>query len=251
MFVSVVPRSLPLVLYPPKRMSVLQISVDAFSSQVFRLWMAEGANAKELPIYNQANTGQQEWHTEDGGKILRSRQVDGDNLRLDAVVEIGDDHLVLRYDLKNTGHRALEQIAVGTCYQLAEANSFRDQVGDRTYTWVGNQLQNIAADGIRAECHDHHDPDKSSFMRMPDSASGPAVIAVEGTRDSTTAMAWQTHNEYSGNTDPALNCLHCGPLAERLEPGEERSLHGWLGWSKGTAAALCERALAAVEAAAR
>ena len=68
MFVSVVPRSLPLVLYPPKRMSVLQISVDAFSSQVFRLWMAEGANAKELPIYNQANTGQQEWHTEDGGK---------------------------------------------------------------------------------------------------------------------------------------------------------------------------------------
>ena len=72
MFVSVAPRSLPLVLYPPKRMSVLQISVDAFSSQVFRLWMAEGANAKELPIYNQAHAGPQEWHTEEDGKILRS-----------------------------------------------------------------------------------------------------------------------------------------------------------------------------------
>ena len=62
-------------------------------------------------------------------------------------------------------------------------------------------------------------------------------------------MAWETHNEYSGNTDPALNCIHGGPVAPRLEPGAKKSLHGWLGWSTGPVAGLCERALEAVKAA--
>ncbi len=249
MYVSVAPRTLPLVLYPPLQMSVLQISVDAFPSQAFRLWIPEKAGDKDASIYRQARSGPMEWSTEENGKVLRSRLVDGDTLRLDAVVEIGEDHLVPRYDLVNTSDRALEQITVGTCYQLAEANTFLDQMGDRTYCWVGGNLKNVATDGIKAECHDHHDPDKSSFLSMPDADTGPSVIAVEATTGGATAMAWETHNEYCGNTDPALNCVHCSPMAERLELGEERSLNGWLGWSTGPVAALCERALAAVEAA--
>lgn len=249
MFVSVAPRSLPLVIYPPKRMSVLQISVDEFSSQVFRLWMSEGASARDINIYNQAQVGPQEWTSEENGTVLHSRQVDGEILRLDALVEVRADHLQLRYDLVNAGAQPLERIKVGTCYQLAEANRFRDQAGDRTYAWVGGKLKNIAADGIPAECHDHHDPDKSSFLKMPDEDTGAAVIAVEANGGGATAMAWETHDFYTGNTDPALNCVHGGPLAERLDPCEKRSLNGWLGWSTGPVAELCERALAAVKAA--
>ena len=249
MFVSVAPRSLPLVLYPPKQMSVLQISVDAFSSQIFRLWISENVGAAGGQIYNQAQVGPQEWIAEDNEKRLRSRQVEGEVLQLDAVVQVEEDHLVLRYDLLNTGDQVLEEVRVGTCYQLAEASNFRDQVGDRTYAWVGGRLASVASEGIPAECHDHHDPDRSSFLKMPDPESGRAVIAVDATSGGSTAMAWETHNEYSGNTDPALNCLHGGPVAPRLEPGEKGSLHGWLGWSTGPAAELCERALEAVKGA--
>lgn len=249
MFVSVAPRSLPLVLYPPKRMSVLQISVDVFSAQTFRLWISENAAADGVPIYNQAHAGPQEWIPEDNGRLLRSRQVDGEILQLDAIVQVEEDHLVLRYDLSNTGDLTLKRLRVGTCYQLAEASNFRDQVGDRTYAWVGGRLANVAADGIPAECHDHHDPDRSSFLKMPDPQIGEAAIAVEAVKGGATVMAWDTHNEYSGNTDPALNCIHGGPMAPRLEPGATMSLHGWLGWSTGPVDQLCARALAAVNAA--
>ena len=249
MYVSVAPRSLPLVLYLPKQMSVLQISVDAFSSQIFRLWISENVGATGGQIYNQAQVGPQEWIAEDNGNSLRSRQVDGGVLQLDAVVRIEEDHLVLRYDLLNTGDNLLEKVTVGTCYQLAEASNFRDQVGDRTYAWADGRLANVAADGIPAECHDHHEPEKSSFLKMPDPESGRAVIGVEATSGGSTAMAWETHNEYSGNTDPALNCIHGGPVAPSLEPGAKRSLNGWLGWSTGPVAELCERALEAVKAA--
>jgi hypothetical protein len=250
MFVSVAPRSLPLVLYPPKAMSVLQISVDAFSSQIFRLWISENVNADGVQIYNQAHAGPQEWIPEDNGRLLSSRQVDGEILQLEAIVQVEEDHLVLRYDLSNTGDATLEGLRIGTCYQLSEASNFRDQVGDRTYAWVGGRLANIAAEGIPAECHDHHDPGRSSFMKMPDPEIGEAAIAVEAVNGGATVMAWETHNEYTGNTDPALNCIHGGPMAPRLEPGEKRSLHGWLGWSAGPVDPLCTRALAAVSAAA-
>ena len=216
MSITVEPHSMSFVLYPHLRMSALRISVAGLTSQVFRLWMAEGARAKDAPLYNQAREAPQEWIAA-ADSTLRSCEVDGDRLRLEAIVQIEEDHLRLRYELTNTGDEPLIDLHVGTCYQLAEAEDFRDQTGERTFAWADGRLANIGADGVRAQCHDHHDPDKSSFMTMPDGDRGVSTIAVRGRSGAATAMAWESHNGYSGNTDPALNCIHGGPDVERLD----------------------------------
>ena len=243
MHISLAPRSIPLLLYPPLNMSVMQIAVSAFPGQVFRLWIAENAYAKGQGLgYNQARQGPQDWSGDQTGSLFRCHIFDTETVELDASVRIHDDHLTLRYELYNKGPEPLEDVCPGTCYQLAEANDFRDQDGDRTYAWAEGRLANIAHDGIPAECHKHHDPDRSSFMRMPDTQCGVSSIGVEARSGGATAMAWRTHNEYAGNTDPALNCIHGGPVSGRIEPGQRQTLHGWLGWSSGSVEELCARA---------
>ena len=51
---------------------------------------------------------------------------------------------------------------------------------------------------------------------------------------------------YSGNTDPALCCLHASAVVESLEPGESVTLYGWLGWSLDPVDLLCDKAIKAL-----
>ena len=125
---------------------------------------------------------------------------------------------MLTYVVENQSDMTLRQVVLGTCCQLAHADSFRDQEGHRTYVWVGNRLANIAREGNPAEGHDHHDPQKSSFMSMPKSHDGIGIMAVESLNGGCTALAWKNHHEYSGNTDPFLNCLHADPVVRNLPP---------------------------------
>lgn len=243
MKLTVAPRSLPLVLYPPRHMSVLEISASAFPGQVFRLWMPELIVCDDgHDAYNQANTGAQHWTTHDGGALLRCHACRTDLLSVASRVRIGDGHLELQYELENRSPAALTKVVVGTCYQLAAAPDFRDQAGGRTYAWADERLANIARDGVTAECHDHHHRSRNSFLSMPDAGRGPGIMAVEARSGGATAMAWQSHDEYSGNTDPALCCIHAGPVVAALAPGARVGLHGWLGWSRQPVAELCERA---------
>ena len=52
-------------------------------------------------------------------------------------------------------------------------------------------------------------------------------------------MAWETHSGYAGNTDPFLCCLHAGPVARKLDPGQHMTICGLLGWSTDGLEGLC------------
>ena len=232
MSVSIKPKSLPLVLYPPKKMSVLEISVSAFPSQVFRLWIAEIIKINDQnQMYNQAHVGEQDWSVDSTGSIFECHVTETGPLRVDARVLVRENELEIKYKLKNLSNSIQRNITPGTCYQLAKAPDFLDQEGDRTYAWVNKRLASIGLEGKRAECHDHHNPNKSSFLSMEDKEKGIGVIGVEAQTGGSTVMGWETHKGYSGNTDPALCCLHSNGVVESLEPGESVTLHGWLGWS--------------------
>ena len=247
MSVLIKPESLPLVLYPPKEMSVLKISVSAFPSQVFRLWFPEGVSIDGHNIYNQAHLSEQDWSVDSTGSIFESHVTETVSLRVDARVLVGENELDIQYKLKNLSSSIQRNIIPGTCYQLAKASDFLDQEGDRTYAWVDKRMASIGLEGKRAECHDHHDPDKSSFLSMPDKEKGIGVIGVEAQTGGSTAMGWETHTRYAGNTDPALCCLHANPVVESLESGESVTLHGWLGWSLDSVDLLCDQAIKALQ----
>lgn len=243
--ISVVPRSLPLVLYPPFEMSVLEIHVEAFPGQVFRLWMPVMITSPEHgEIYNQAKVGPRIWQRDSAGDTLYRQVFRPRLLLIVARARIGGDHLDLEYDVENVGTATLFNVELGTCYQLAGAPGFADQEGDRTYAWSDGRLGNILQEGVPAECHEHHHPEKSSFLHMPVSERGVGVMCVEARSGGATAMGWQTHARYVGNTDPALCCIHAGPFIAQIDPGQTLTLHGWIGWSSGPPAQICDQALA-------
>ena len=246
--ISVTPRSLPLVLYPPLEMSILELRVSEFPGQVFRLWMPEMVTSPEHgQIYNQAKVGPQHWQSDATGSTLYCQVFKTELLCVGTRVHVRSDHLDLEYEIENVGNSTLLDIKMGTCYQLAAAPDFADQEGDRTYAWADGRLANVAQDGIRAECHEHHHPEKSSFLNVPDSERAIGVMCVEARSGGATAIAWQTHSQYTGNTDPALCCIHAGPKVDCIPAGSHLVLRGWLGWSPGSAAALCDRARRALE----
>ena len=79
---------------------------------------------------------------------------------------------------------------------------------------------------------------------MPDKEKG---IGVEARSVGSTVMGWETHTGYSGNTDPALCCLHANAaVVESLEPGESVTRYGWLGWSLNPVDLLCDKAIEAL-----
>ena len=81
---------------------------------------------------------------------------------------------------------------------------------------------------------------------MQDKEKGIGVIGVESQSGGSTVMGWETHTGYSGNTDPALCCLHANAVVESLEPGESVTLCGWLGWSLDPVDLLCDKAIEAL-----
>ena len=218
--------------------------MSTFPSQVFRLWIAEiiKVNGQDQ-MYNQAHVGKQDWSVDSTGSVFECHVTETESLRVDARVLVRENELEIRYELKNLSSSIQRNITPGTCYQLAKAPDFLDQEGDRTYAWVNRQLANIGLEGKRAECHDHHDPNKSSFLSMTDKEKGVGVIGVEARSVGSTVMGWETHTGYSGNTDPALCCLHANPVVESLEPGESVTLCGWLGWSLNPVDLLCDKAI--------
>jgi hypothetical protein len=246
MQITIDPKTIPIRFYPDLTMTLLHISVSPFPRQVFRLWLPEGSGADGVALYNQAKEGPQTWTAEDGGSTWRCRAFDTESAVLTSWARIRDDHLELGYELHNKSDVIWERVGLGTCYQMAAAEDFRDPEGERTYAWADGRLANIAKDGIPPECHEHHHPTLRYGMSMPDNDPGPAVIAVEARNGGSTAIAWESHSEYSGNSDPGVNCIHGGPEARDVRPGQTVNLFGWLGWSSGPVAALCERALAAV-----
>ena len=246
MQIAVEPKTIPIRFYPQYQMTVLHISVSLFPTQVFRLWLPEGSGADGVALYNQAKEGPQTWTVEEGGTVFRCRTFVNDSAALTSWARVRDDHLELQYELLNRTDQSWERAGIGTCYQMAAAEDFRDPGGGRTYAWADGRLANIARDGIPPECHEHHHPTLRYGMSMPDKERGPAVIAVEARGGGATAIAWETHSEYSGNSDPGVNCIHGGPDARRVEPGETATLRGWIGWSAGPVAALCDRGLEAV-----
>lgn len=247
MQITVEPKTIPIRFYPDLSMTVLHISVSLFPRQLFRLWLPEGASADGVALYNQANEGPQTWSIEDGGATVRCLAFDKEDAALTSWARIQVDHLELQYELHNKSGATWERAGIGTCYQMAAAADFRDPEGERTYAWADGRLANIAKDGIPPECHEHHHPTLRHGLSMPDSERGPAVIAVKARNGGATAIAWETHSEYSGNTDPGVNCIHGGPESRQVEPGQVATLRGWLGWSEGPVAELCERALREVE----
>ena len=106
--ISVVPRSLPLVLYPPFEMSVLEIHVEAFPGQVFRLWMPVMITSPEHgEIYNQAKVGPRIWQRDSAGDTLYHQVLRPRLLRIVPRARIGGDHLDLEYDVENVGTATL------------------------------------------------------------------------------------------------------------------------------------------------
>ena len=243
------PISRPLVLYPPLQMSVIEFSISAFPSDLFWLWLPEmihvGANGDTA--YNQAQEGEQSWRISKSGKSLSCHTLDNDLLNVQAEIQVGEDCASLCYRVQNKSSATLTEIVPGTCYQLAQAPSFRDQEGTRTWAWKDGKLINVARDGIPAECHEHGHPSKSSFLHVPDEDRGLGIVGTESLMSGATLMAWETHRAYGGNTDPALCCLHADPVCEHLETGETAILNGWIAWSTGPIAALAERAQAVLE----
>lgn len=246
MQITIEPKTIPIRFYPQYRMTVLHLSVSLFPKEVFRLWLPEGANADEVALYNQAKEGPQTWEDEEGGTTFRCRVFDDENAALTSWARVRDDHLELEYQLQNKSGQTCERAGIGTCYQMAVAEDFRDPKGERTYAWADGRLANIAKDGIPPECHEHHHPTLRHGMSMPDNDRGPSVIGVEARSGGATAIAWETHSEYSGNSDPGVNCIHGGPEARQVAPGAIASVRGWLGWSEGPIAELCDRGLKAV-----
>lgn len=243
MQITMEPKTIPIRFYPQYEMTVLHISVSLFPEQVFRLWLPEGAGANGNPLYNQLKEGPQTWITENDGRTLRCHAFDKENGSLSATASILNNCLELQYELTNKSNERWEEAGIGTCYQMAAAEDFRDPEGERTYAWADNRLANVAKDGIPPECHEHHHPTLRHGLSMPDNDEGPAVIAVEARNGGAAAIAWETHSEYSGNTDPGVNCIHGGPVARQVEAGETVSLSGWLVWSAGPVEELCNRAL--------
>ena len=238
--VTVRPLNTPLKLYPPHEMSILEIGIAEFPSQTFRLWLPEMVTAKGgRSLYNQAHVGPHHWTIDRGGARFECQSFETPTLAVTARLETAKERATLTYIVENRSDETLHEVALGTCYQLAHAPNFRDQKGHRTYVWVGDRLANIAREGKPAEGHDHHDPQKSSFMSMPGSPDGIGIMAVEAQGGGCTAIAWQTHREYAGNTDPFLNCLHADPVVRELAPGQQVVIHGIIGWSKGSVEALC------------
>ena len=246
MQITIAAKTIPIRFYPDLTMTLLHITVSLFPRQVFRLWLPEGCGANGVALYNQAKEGPQAWTVEDGGATWTCRAFDTENAALTSWACIREDHLELQYQLHNKSDETWDRVGLGTCYQMAAAEDFRDPEGERTYAWADGRLANIAKDGIPAECHEHHHPTLRYGMSMPDRDHGHAVIAVEARNGGATAMAWESHSEYSGNTDPGVNCIHGGADAWQVQPGQSVTLRGWLGWSAGPVAALCERALEAV-----
>ena len=246
MQISIEAKTIPIRFYPDLTMTLLHISVSLFPKQMFRLWLPEGSGADGVALYNQAKEGAQSWWIEEGGAVLRCRAFDTENAALTSCARIHDDHVSLQYEFQSKANDSWDRVGFGTCYQMAAADDFRDPEGERTYAWADGRLANIARDGIPPECHEHHHPTKRYGLSMPDNDRGPAVIAVEARSGGATAIAWETHSEYSGNTDPGVNCIHGGPEARHVEPGQVVTLDGWLGWSEGPVAELCDRALEAV-----
>ena len=245
MQITIDPKTIPIRFYA-QQMTVLHISTSLFPRQVFRLWLPEGSGADGVALYNQAKEGPQTWAVEDGGATFRCRAFDNEKAALTAWARTRHDHLELQYELQNKSGQTWERAGIGTCYQMAAAEDFRDPEGERTYAWADGRLANIAKDGIPPECHEHHHPTLRCGMSMPDNKRGPAVIAVEARSGGATAIAWETHSEYSGNSDPGVNCIHGGPDASYVAPGETATLRGWLSWSEGPVAELCDRGLEAV-----
>ena len=239
--------SRPFVLYPPLDMSVLEIRVSFFQSDVFSLWMPEIVTANgHGEVHNQAKEGPRRWGPGPRGEGLRCRAVEGHVMTVESVVRDRGDHVELQYGVANVSGRTLTQIELETCYQLAAAPGFRDQTGGRTFAWADGRLANVARDGVPAECHEHHHPTQSSFLEMPDGEGGVGAIAVAGRNGGATALAWQCHGRYFGNTDPSLCCINSGPTLASLAAGERRVVRGWLGWSLGSVAELVDRARTAL-----
>lgn len=238
--IAVRPLNTPLLLYPPREMSILEIHVAEFPSQTFRIWLPEMVTARGgRTLYNQAHVGPHHWQIDRSGTRFRCQSFETPILAVTSRLETVKGRARLTYTVTNRSDTTLHNVSLGTCYQLAHAHNFRDQKGYRTYAWVGDRLANIAREGKPAEGHNHHDPQKTSFMTMPTTHDGIGIMAIEAQGGGCTAIAWQTYGDYAGNTDPFLNCIHTDPVVWELAPGQQVVIHGLIGWSKGPVEKLC------------
>lgn len=242
--ISAQPIVRPLVLYPPLEMSLVAFRVAEFPGEVFGLWLPEMITARGQGewIYNQARRGRQDWRVNGGGRVLYHTVVADIPLRVNTTLRLVGAGVQLELRVENDTALALEEVVLACCYQLAAAPTFRDQEGTRTFAWAKGTLLNVATEGVPPASHNHHDPQHSSFMRLDDPERGFGFIGVEGFHCGATALAWCTHLNYYGNSDPSLCCVHADPVISRLEPGDVVLLRGWLGWTKGSLAELCAQA---------
>jgi len=225
--------------FPSNEILVLDVAPRQLQGNRFRLWLPETVRTNE---WSTAQNIEMRWEATNAGRTLKGAALAGPPIRLDIEIDINADHLDLRLLLHNNSPTVQQDIEVNICLQLAQAPDFRDQDGNRMFVWTGDRLDCIRNVAGPPETNLRFHKEKSCFVSVEDSNRGFGCIGVESRSGTPLAMAWQSHSGYCSNTAISMCCLHANPIVDRLEPGQAKTIRGWLGWRGEDVASLCRRA---------